>query len=121
MPLSVCCVSVVCGVLVPERQIIWAHTSLEGDIGKAKELFEEARRGGIAKGAYALGCICMQQGHINKAKELYEEAHRGASGDGAYGLGTVYHSRKFRPHTFRLARKVEVFAAEVLRSHKSTK
>ena len=66
------CVSVVCGVLVPERQIIsGTHFSK------------------------------------NPTSSLSSSAD--------------YHSRKFRPHTFRLARKVEVFTAEVLRIHKNTK
>ena len=45
------------------------------DFLKARELCEEARRGGVAQAAFILGVFCEQQGDL-KARELYEETHR---------------------------------------------
>ena len=43
-------------------------------LAKAKELYEEARRGGDASATSYLGCLYEEEGQLAEAMELYEEA-----------------------------------------------
>ena len=59
-------------------------------LAKAKELYEEARRGGDASATSYLGCLYEEEGQLAEAMELYEEARRGGHAGGAYNLGILY-------------------------------
>ena len=48
----------------------------QGDIKRARQLYEEAHEKGNTKATVNLGVLCQQQGDIKRASQLYEEAHK---------------------------------------------
>ena len=63
--------------------------SQQGDL-KARELYEEARRGGYAKATVNLSVLCKQQGDVLQARGLYDEARRGGCAHATFNLGGLY-------------------------------
>lgn len=67
---------------------------IEQDLGKAKELYEQAHRAGYERSTTNLGCMYENGAGVEqdfeKAKTLYEEAHRAGNALATNNLGYMY-------------------------------